>query len=112
MSSWLRYRVQTKTKYGSVASQNGMTQLRCASAREASLQSSNKNKIWLRSSAWSEHWTFNPGVEGSNPFGAIKYSRGFSPKGFLKDGTLKGTNPFICHLLSIPNNKILEPQSL
>ena len=27
--------------------------------------------VWLRSSAWSEHWTFNPGVEGSNPFGAI-----------------------------------------
>ena len=25
----------------------------------------------LRSSVWSEHWTLNPGVEGSNPFGAI-----------------------------------------
>ena len=26
---------------------------------------------WLRSSAWLEHWTFNPGVGGSNPLGAI-----------------------------------------
>ena len=28
-------------------------------------------KSWLRSSAWLEHWTFNPGVGGSNPLGAI-----------------------------------------
>jgi hypothetical protein len=27
--------------------------------------------IWLRSSAWLEHWTFNPGVGGSNPLEAI-----------------------------------------
>ena len=27
--------------------------------------------LWLRSSAWLEHWTFNPGVGGSNPLGAI-----------------------------------------
>src|SRR3989338_2079140 len=25
----------------------------------------------LRSSAWLEHWTFNPGVGGSNPSGVI-----------------------------------------
>ncbi len=27
----------------------------------------------LRSSVWSEHWTFNPGVGGSNPLGAILF---------------------------------------
>ncbi len=27
----------------------------------------------LRSSVWLEHWTFNPGVGGSNPLGAILF---------------------------------------
>ena len=26
---------------------------------------------WPRSSAWSEHWTLNPGVAGSSPVGAV-----------------------------------------
>ena len=38
--------------------------------------------VRLRSSAWLEHWTFNPGVGGSNPSGAI------IPKRFLKDSIL------------------------
>ena len=31
----------------------------------------NHNQTRLRSSAWLEHWTFNPGVGGSNPLEAI-----------------------------------------
>lgn len=33
------------------------------------------NEQRLHSSAWSEHWTFNPGVGGSNPPGAIIRTR-------------------------------------
>ena len=32
------------------------------------------DNIWPRSSAWIEYWPFKPGVAGSNPVGAIRFT--------------------------------------
>ena len=39
--------------------------------KKVNFKTNHELKSWLRSSAWLEHWTFNPGVAGSNPVGAI-----------------------------------------